>query len=98
MTKQQLIDTVAHATERPKKDVEAILESILAEIGKALQSRERVDLRGFGNFVIKEKKARQGRNPQTGATVAIPAKSVVTFKSSKELAERLAASAEVASV
>jgi DNA-binding protein HU-beta len=97
MTKQQLIEAVANASERPKKEVEAVLDSILTEIGKALCSGERVDLRGFGSFAVKEKKARQGRNPQTGESIEIAARNAVTFKPSKELSDSLGAT-EAASV
>jgi integration host factor subunit beta len=91
MTKQQLIDAVTTTTEKPKKDVETVVESLLAEVGKALRAGERVDLRGFGSFVVKEKKARQGRNPKTGETIEIAAKKAASFKPSKELSDGLAA-------
>jgi len=90
MTKQQLIDRVATATERPRAEVETVIESLLGEIGKVLQSGERVDLRGFGSFTVKDKKARQGRNPKTGETIQIAARRAAAFKPSKELSDRLA--------
>jgi integration host factor subunit beta len=61
----------------------------LATIAETLQANERVDLRGFGSFVVKEKKARQGRNPRTGETIAIAAKSDAGFKPGKELTEKI---------
>ena len=91
MTKQQLIDAVVSNSDRPKQEVEAVVDSLLGEIGKALQSGERVDLRGFGSFIVKDKAARQGRNPKTGETIQIAAKKSATFKPSKELGDRLAA-------
>ena len=91
MTKPQIIDIVANATERPKAEVETVVDSLLGEIGKALRSGERIDLRGFGSFAVKDKKARQGRNPKTGETIQIAARRAATFKPSKELSERLAA-------
>ena len=91
MTKQQLIDAVANATDRPKSEVETVIDSVLGEIGKVLRSGERVDLRGFGSFIVKDKKARQGRNPKTGETIQIAARRAATFKASKELSDRLAA-------
>ena len=97
MTKQQLIEAVANASQRSKADVAAVLESTLDEITQALRSGNRVDLRGFGNFRVKEKKARQGRNPRTGETVLIAARKAATFKPSKELAAILDAAAEVPS-
>lgn len=90
MTKQQLIDAVSSNSDRPKQEVETVVDSLLGEIGKALQSGERVDLRGFGSFIVKEKAARQGRNPKTGETIQIAARKAATFKPSKELGERLA--------
>lgn len=89
MTKQQLIDAVAGASDRPKPEVEAVVDSLLGEIGKALRSGERVDLRRFGSFVVKDKAARQGRNPKTGEPIQIAARKSATFKPSKELANSL---------
>jgi nucleoid DNA-binding protein len=57
---------------------------------EALRSSERVDLRGFGSFVVKDRKERQGRNPRTGETITIAAKRDASFKPGKELTERLA--------
>ena len=97
MTKQQLIEAVANASQRSMTDVEAVLQSILDEITQVLRSGNRVDLRGFGNFVVKEKKARQARNPRTGEPVLIAARRAATFKPSKELAAILQSAAEVPS-
>jgi nucleoid DNA-binding protein len=89
MTKQQLIESVAAKTELGKADVGVAVDSVLELIAEALQSNERVDLRGFGSFVAKDRKERQGRNPRTGETITIPAKRDASFKPSKELTERL---------
>jgi nucleoid DNA-binding protein len=89
MTKSQLIDAVAAKTGREKVEIEAVLESVLAAIGEALQTNQRVDLRGFGSFVVKQKKERQGRNPRTGETITIAAKRDASFKAGKELSEKL---------
>jgi len=75
--------------DRPKPEVEAVVDSLLGEIGKALRSGERVDLRRFGSFVVKDKAARQGRNPKTGEPIQIAARKSATFKPSKELANSL---------
>jgi nucleoid DNA-binding protein len=64
-------------------------KSLLGSIAEALQANERVDLRGFGSFVVKEKKERQGRNPRTGETITIAAKRDASFKTGKELSETL---------
>ena len=90
MTKQQLIEKVAAKTELGKAEVAAAVDSVLESLTEALQSNERVDLRGFGSFVVKDKKERQGRNPRTGETITIAAKRDAGFKPSKELAEKLA--------
>ena len=91
MTKQQLIDKVASKTELTKTDVEAALDSVLEVIAEALRSNERVDIRGFGSFVVKDRKERQGRNPRTGEIITIAARRDASFKPGKELTERLAA-------
>ena len=90
MTKQQLIEKVAAKTELKKSEVEVAVDSVLAMIAEALQANERVDLRGFGSFVVKERKERQGRNPRTGETITIAAKRDASFKPGKELTEKLA--------
>ena len=90
MTKQQLIEQVAAKTELKKSEAEAAVDFVLALIAEALRANERVDLRGFGSFVVKERKARQGRNPRTGETITIPAKRDAGFKPGKELTEKLA--------
>jgi nucleoid DNA-binding protein len=90
MTKQQLIEKVAAKTELKKSEVEVAVDSVLAMIAEALQANERVDLRGFGSFVVKERKERQGRNPRTGEAIIIAAKRGASFKPSKELTEKLA--------
>ncbi|MDQ2948703.1 MAG: integration host factor subunit beta [Acidobacteriota bacterium] len=85
MTKQQLIEAVSTNTDRGKADVEAVVDSALRTIVEALRKDERVDLRGFGSFVVKNRKARQGRNPRTGEALTIAAKRNASFKPSKEL-------------
>jgi nucleoid DNA-binding protein len=89
MTKPQLIEAVAAKTGREKPEVEAVLESVLGTIAEALQANQRVDLRGFGSFVVKQKKERQGRNPRTGETITIAAKRDAGFKAGKELSQTL---------
>lgn len=93
MTKQQLLETVSARTEKPRAEVETVLDAILEQCSEALASGERVDLRGFGSFVVKDRKARQGRNPKTGESIAIAAKKATTFKPSKELTERISVKA-----
>src|SRR4051794_33893371 len=95
MTKQQLVDTLAASSERNKKEIGDVVDSLLAEVAKALASGERVDLRGFRSFVPKETKARQGRNPQTGEPIQIAAKKTVAFKPAKDLEQSLGNPADV---
>ncbi len=90
MTKQQLIESVSTKSGQGKTEVESVVEALIETIAEKLQGNERVDLRGFGSFIIKDKKARQGRNPRTGETITIAAKRDAAFKPGKELTERLA--------
>jgi integration host factor subunit beta len=69
--------------------VERIVTTIFEEITNALAKRDRVELRGFGAFSVKERDARKGRNPRTGETVAVDQKVVPFFKTGKELRDRL---------
>jgi nucleoid DNA-binding protein len=89
MTKQQLIEALAAKTELEKAAAAVAVDSVLALIAEALQANERVDLRGFGSFIVKERKERQGRNPRTGETITIAAKRDASFKPGKELTEKL---------
>ena len=84
MNKAQLIDEVAKVT-CSKKEAELALGAILAAIKKALKKGEAVTLVGFGTFGVSKRKARKGRNPQTGDVIKIAAKKVPTFKAGKSL-------------
>ena len=90
MTKQQLIEKVTAKTELGKAEVELAVDSVLELIAETLRSNERVDLRGFGSFVVKDRKERPGRNPRTGETITIAARREATFRPGKALTERLA--------
>ena len=96
MNKNTLIDHVAEATQRSKKEAEQILDAALATISDALGKGEKVDLRGFGSFQVSAKKERQGRNPQTGQRMTIAARKVAVFKASKELSEHVNGTADPA--
>jgi nucleoid DNA-binding protein len=89
VTKTQLIDAVANTSGHTKKDLEVVIDAVLEQVGETLAKGEKVDLRGFGSFVAREKKARQGRNPKTGETIEIAARKAVAFKPSKELAGKV---------
>ena len=90
MTKQQLIEKVAAKTELGKAEVEVAVDSVLELIAETLRSNERVDIRGFGSFVAKDRKERQGRNPRTGETITFAAKRNAIFRPGKKLTEKLA--------
>jgi len=82
MNKAQLIDEVAKVT-CSKKEAELAIGATLAAIQKALKKADTVTLVGFGTFRVSKRKARKGRNPQTGEAIKIPAKKVPVFKAGK---------------
>lgn len=84
MTKGDLVDKVAGLGLTKKKAGEAV-EATFEAIKDALQNGERVQVVGFGNFSVKSKPARKGRNPRTGAEIEVPAKKVPVFKASGAL-------------
>lgn len=93
MTKSELIALLA--AENPllyQRDVERIVTTIFDEITTALANGDRVELRGFGAFSVKERGARTGRNPRTGESVEVEEKYIPYFKTGKQLRERLNAS------
>jgi len=87
MTKADLVERVAVEAELTKKDAEQLVEIVLDSIIQSLNEGEKIELRGFGSFRIRERNSRKGRNPKTGAAVDIPAKRVAYFKPGKELKE-----------
>ncbi len=90
MTKSELIARIAAANPHLyHRDVERIVTTIFDEITSALARGDRVELRGFGAFSVKERDSRMGRNPRTGEAVNVSAKYVPFFKTGKELREKL---------
>ena len=90
MTKSELIARIAAANPHLyHRDVERIVTTIFDEITSALARGDRVELRGFGAFSVKERDSRTGRNPRTGEAVRVSAKYVPFFKTGKELREKL---------
>jgi integration host factor subunit beta len=87
MTKADLVNDVANAAELTKKDAERLVEIVFESIIDSLNQGEKIELRGFGSFRVRERGARRGRNPKTGDPVNIPAKRVPYFKAGKELKE-----------
>ena len=89
MNKTELIDVVAKETELKKKDAEAAVNAVLAAFEEALVKDGKVQLIGFGNFEVKSKPAREGRNPATGETIKIPASKQVKFTAGKSLKDKV---------
>ncbi len=90
MIKSELVQRIAQANPHLyQRHVEMIVNTILDEITAALARGDRVELRGFGAFSVKHRPARTGRNPRTGAKVAVEQKNVPFFKTGKEMRERL---------
>lgn len=87
MTKADLVEEVARVVEMSRKDSEIILEAIFDGIAQSVTAGDKVEIRGFGSFRTRERQARTGRNPKTGARVDVPAKRIPYFKPSKELKE-----------
>ena len=85
MNKTDLIDAIAAKTDLSKKDSEAALKATLEAIKGALKTGDKVTLVGFGTFEVKERAAREGRNPATGETIKIKASKAPAFKAGKEL-------------
>jgi len=83
MTKSQLLQSLADASGLSKKDVTALLEALTNMAYKEVKSSGEFTLPGLGKLVKKNRAARQGRNPATGATIQIPAKTVVKFRVAK---------------
>ena len=87
MNKKQLIEQMVEHTDSPKSEAEKHLEAFTAAISGALKAGEEVQIPGFGKFYVREQKAREGKNPQTGETMQIDARKVPAFKAGKALKE-----------
>ena len=90
MTKRELIEEVVRAQShlRPR-DVETLVGAVFTTLSEALARGERIEIRGFGSFIVKRRNAREGLNPKTGEAVAVAAKRVPFFKAGKELKLRV---------
>lgn len=90
MTRIDLVTIIQESIEGlNRRQCEAIVSSIFDSIRDALAAREKVELRGFGSFKVRERRPRDGRNPKTGETVHVQPKTVPYFKPGKELRERV---------
>ncbi len=89
MTKSDIVEAVYQNVGFTKKRAAEVVNLILDTMKEALEDGKKVKISGFGNFEIREKEARKGRNPQTGAEITISERRVLTFKPSQVLKERL---------
>jgi len=90
MTKSELIEIVSNRQDQISRyEAEVVINSVFQAISDALANGNRVELRGFGSFSIRERRDRMGRNPKTGESVYVPSKVVPHFKPGKELRERV---------
>ena len=89
MTKSQLIEAVSDRIDVPRKRAEDVVNAVFDAMKDALLEDQRIEVRGFGSFTIREYKAKKGRNPRTGAQVQVDEKKSVHFKPGKELRERV---------
>jgi integration host factor subunit beta len=88
MTKAELANKIVE--KKPvliRKQVEVVLNTVLDIIKDALSREDKVEIRGFGSFRIRRRRAKEGRNPKTGETVSVPSKKVPLFKAGKEMRE-----------
>jgi DNA-binding protein HU-beta len=89
MKKSDLVDLVAQQRNIPRPQVEATIDALLEAIASHLAKGERIDLRGFGAFLVRESGPRTGRNPRSGETIQIAARKTPTFRVGKELKDRV---------
>ncbi|GEN31816.1 DNA-binding protein HU-beta [Cerasibacillus quisquiliarum] len=87
MNKTELINAVAEKTDLSKKDAGKAVDAVFETVMDSLSKGEKVQLIGFGNFEVRQRSARKGRNPQTGEEIQIPASKVPAFKPGKALKE-----------
>lgn len=90
MTKSELIEDVSRQMpDMSKRDVEIVVDTIFERMRAALARHDRIEIRGFGSFIAKPRRAREGRNPRTGEKVQVPRKWVPFFTCGKELKDRV---------
>ena len=89
MNKKQLVERMVERTDSPKGEAEKHLEAFTTTVSEALKAGEEIQLPGFGKFYVREQKAREGRNPQSGEKMRIEARKVPAFKAGKALKESI---------
>ena len=90
MNKTERIAAVAEKTDLSKKDADAAVSAVLGAITDALKAGDKIQLVGFGTFEVRNRAAKQGRNPRTGETMTVPASKVPAFKAGKALKDAVA--------
>ena len=85
MTKADLVEECSQKTGLTRTDVAVTVDALLDSIKNALETGKNIEIRGFGTFKVRERRARRARNPRSGTEVQVPAKLVPVFKPSKEL-------------
>jgi integration host factor subunit alpha len=96
VTKADIIESVYERVGFSKKEAAEIVEMVFDTIKETLERGEKIKISGFGNFIVRDKKSRVGRNPQTGEEIEISARRVLTFRPSQVLKNALNAAAEAA--
>jgi integration host factor beta subunit len=96
MKKADLVDAIAAKSGAAKAQVQQLVEDVFELMAEALARGEKIDLRGFGTFSVRDSAARTGRNPQTGEPISIPARRMPGFKPGKELKDRVNANSGAA--
>ncbi len=90
MNKGELIDAIAEKSQASKKEADAVLSATIEAIMEAVAAGEKVTLVGFGTFEPRQRAAREGRNPQTGMAIKIPATTVPAFSAGKQFKDKVA--------
>lgn len=85
MNKAELVESISKVTQSTKADTERMLDAFIDVVTKNIKKKDGVKLVGFGTFAVSNRKARVGRNPQTGEEISIPARKVPVFRPGKEL-------------
>lgn len=91
MTKKEIVKHISDQLNLSQQDVKKVVQETFDAVIAALANEGRIELRNFGVFEVKQRKARKARNPRTGEEVFVPAKRVVTFKPGKEMEQLVAA-------
>lgn len=89
LTKADIVEAIAGKINLDRNDIKELVDETFEEIRKSLESGENVRISGFGNFLLRDKSVRPGRNPKTGEEVDISARRVVSFKSGQKLRARV---------